>query len=628
LLGALFGLSIFLAVLALASPLISKLCDVKSSLAFALTPILYIAWNLFIHDSLFMLGSAVRFTETLKISLFSWLLISLVSIIYFKSRRQLGTELEIKGFVTTALCLLVSLVTWLVGIGTNFLSPADNDSLSNAFISTRMLSQENDLLCVISSDPTRNINLRFESCGAFVLTHSSNFLNLISNDRAISIAFLFVAIFLPLGAMIAYPYFGGARNRRWIAGMTSICFLLFPYGLNGLLRLSVSLALLLPVLALISDRREMSLRRVVLLAISFVGIGYVHLLALVVVMAFYLVTSTISFLFLATETKNRMSLISTLRQTLLKAMAIAPSYFIFFQSEAISGSTKNVLNATKVTNSSPDILSSRPILESTENQIVGALRSFSSLCRTLLFETEWTRPQPILALVTYLGLIIVMRNMPKAGVVFSSLIGGLLTLFFGVAHLNIYPWIYQSLFLNDWYRLVAVLQILCIIPAAFGVDYFLSKIEAVRRIFFSRLLLALLPLASIGTGASIVRTAWSNDRLISPQALNQLNQLRPWANLRTLNNPSDGSAWAYSRIGMNIASPNDRGGFMDQGILISNVRTKDDAQRLQAVIVKEDAEAVLGINANADNIRKLDDWGLISAFIVNEPGLVFALLKR
>jgi hypothetical protein len=519
-------------------------------------------------------------------------------------------------------------VAWLIGIGSKFLSPADNDSLSNAFISTRMLSQTNELLCVISNDPTRNINLRFESCGTFVLTHSSNFFHLIPNDRVISVAFLFVAIFLPLGAMIVFPYFGGQSNRKWIAGMTSICFLLFPYGLNGLLRLSVSLALLLPVLALMTDVQGLSLKRMVLLAISLVGIGYVHLLALAVALIYYLTTLTIWFLKVSLETRNWISIGANLKRTIFQCLVVVPSYVIFFRSAIVLSSSKSILTAVQVTGTTLNESALGPVLQSSENSSSFIPGFISALLRTLIFETEWTRPQPILALSTYFGLAFFFRQRLKGGAVFLVLISSLLALFYGVEYLDLHPWIYQNLFLNDWYRLAAVLQLLCIIPAAICIQNCIALVRTSTLPRVSLFVFAVLPFVSIGTGASIVRTAWSNDRTITADALNKMHLIQSWANLRTLNDPSDGSAWAYSRIGLNLAFPNDRGEFMAQGAVVMDVHSKEDVTAFQTLMENEDARAVLGLGANVANIQRLDKFGLILKYIINEPGLVFALLKR
>jgi hypothetical protein len=624
----LIGLTIFLVILAVATPVISWLFDVKPSLAFAFTPMIYISWNVLVHNSLLMFSREITFAETMNISLFAWLSVSLVSTIYLKTRKRVTLELGIHGFVPAALCVLTSLVAWLIGIGTRFLSPADNDSLSNAFISTRMLSQSNELLCVISNDPTRNINLRFESCGAFVLTHSSNFLHLIPNDRVISVAFLLVAIFLPLGAMTAFPYFGGQSNRKWIAGMTSICFLLFPYGLNGLLRLSVSLALLLPVLALMTDVQGLSHKRLVLLAISLVGIGYVHLLALAVALIYYFATLTISFLKVSLETRNWVSIGANLKKTVFQCLVVVPSYVVFFRSAIVLSSSKSILTAVQVSGTTPNEGALVPVLQSSENSSSFVPGFIDSLWRSLAFETEWTRPQPILALSTYFGLAFFFRQRLKGGAVFLVLVSSLLALFYGVEYLDLHPWIYQNLFLNDWYRLAAILQLLCIIPAAIGIQNGIALVRTSTLPRVSLFVFAVIPFVSIGTGASIVRTAWNNDRTITAYSLNELHLIQPWANLRTLNDPSDGSAWAYSRIGLNLAFPNDRGEFMTQGAVVMDVHTKEDIAAFQTMMENEDALAVLGLGTNVANIQRLDKLGLISKYLINEPGLVFALLKR
>jgi hypothetical protein len=67
---------------------------------------------------------------------------------------------------------------------------------------------------------------------------------------------------------------------------------------------------------------------------------------------------------------------------------------------------------------------------------------------------------------------------------------------------------------------------------------------------------------------------------------------------------------------------------MAQGAVVMDVHSKEDVTAFQTLMENEDARAVLGLGANVANIQRLDKFGLILKYIINEPGLVFALLKR
>ena len=487
-------------------------------------------------------------------------------------------------------------------------------------------------MCTVANDATLDINLRFESCGSFVLTHTSNIFGLLTNDQAITLSYLLLSVFLPLGAAAAWRSLGGKSSEAWIASMSSVLFLIYPYALNGLLRLSLSLAFLLPISSLVVSDREASKSHLLLLSIALVGLGYTHLLTLTIVIVFFGLTAVTTFI----RSINIHSVFVSFRvgsQSLIwKIGALMPVYLIFYNSKSVRSSVDGVFSATAHGAIAPPTFQLDGEISRQEDWILQAFENIfgltAEIVRNIIFETEWTRPQPILVCLVLTGMGLAIRKKLDFPYIYSAIISALFALLILTELSGRDFLIFRVLFLNEWYRLLAVLQVFCVIPMAYAISFILGRIrkKRYRRLYLT--FLAMILFISLGTGASIIRTAWKRERPHSVEILKTLDEIRPWTKLRTLNDPSDGSAWAFSRIGSNISFPNDRGEFLEKGKVVTSVLSESDAKKFYSLAAAEDAVAVIGIGKSVQSVRGLDDYGLIREWLINKDNLVFGLLNR
>jgi hypothetical protein len=132
---------------------------------------------------------------------------------------------------------------------------------------------------------------------------------------------------------------------------------------------------------------------------------------------------------------------------------------------------------------------------------------------------------------------------------------------------------------------------------------------------------------NIATGFSIVNTAWQRADGPSKEVIESFDALAKYKNLRTLNNPIDGSSWAYARIGMNITSPNDRGEYLYFGSMIEKLGVEAHANEVCAIIREQNVEAVLWVNGPSAKIRSLQKSEIIDELLVESQDIVLGRLS-
>jgi hypothetical protein len=167
-----------------------------------------------------------------------------------------------------------------------------------------------------------------------------------------------------------------------------------------------------------------------------------------------------------------------------------------------------------------------------------------------------------------------------------------------------------------------------VIPLAFGVVSLFGRFRDGRSYYAVRLTAFSVFSLSVVTGTSIVNTAWEKERPLSPQTLNEMSVIQPYKNNRTLNDPSDGSSWAYSRAGLLVTSPNDRNEAVRDGRVLREILELRDAPKLCTLIKKYNATAVIGIGKNTSIVGRLDDLGWIETVPVNQKNIMFGTFRE
>jgi len=605
-------------MISIAVPGISRLFDIDFLTSLVISPLLLItlsaATHLLCNATAKLFSSSNNFENTQVVVLVIWLVFSFATLYKELTRQDFRL---IKSNSLKELFLLfpvvVSMVIWTGAFGQKLAVPSDNDALSNAFIFRRFANFADHQLCMIPGDVTFPLNLRFESCGPGVLARFSNLFGLVPLEQTLNSSFLLISIFLPLGAMASWKSFGGLNHYKWIAGLTSITFLMYPYALNGLLRLSLGLAFVLPILGLFSRPRNLSVRQVILLSICLVALGFIHLLPLVLVIIYFAFSLIFESLFLSIQAKSNTAVIHQF--VLLSArtlFVVAPSFLLFGLQPITRNSISNVLEATSVPGLNP--LSAPIDLE------------FSKIARGIFLGNSWTRPQPILLLLALIGLYLLIKRDIQRSLPLLIVTLWLYSSFLAVEVFDFNPPLFHLVFINNWYRLAAVLSVVAILPTAFGV-YEVMKVGRFRNSSLVTFFLFLVLLVSCATGWSIVRSAWSRPSLVSEQLLAQFDQLESFANTRTLNFPLDGSSWAYARSGIEIVAPNHRAADLRYGEALLKLANPDTSRSVCPLLVNEQIRGVLAVGSTKVAFDRMVSAKIIDSIKYQSKDVSFGLIS-
>jgi len=605
-------------MISIAVPGISRLFDIDFLTSLVISPLLLItlsaATHLLCNATAKLFSSSNNFENTQVVVLVIWLVFSFATLYKELTRQDFRL---IKSNSLKELFLLfpvvVSMVIWTGAFGQKLAVPSDNDALSNAFIFRRFANFADHQLCMIPGDVTFPLKLRFESCGSGVLARFSNLFGLVPLEQTLNSSFLLISIFLPLGAMASWKSFGGLNHYKWIAGLTSITFLMYPYALNGLLRLSLGLAFVLPILGLFSRPRNLSVRQVILLSICLVALGFIHLLPLVLVIIYFAFSLIFESLFLSIQAKSNTAVIHQF--VLLSArtlFVVAPSFLLFGLQPITRNSISNVLEATSVPGLNP--LSAPIDLE------------FSKIARGIFLGNSWTRPQPILLLLALIGLYLLIKRDIQRSLPLLIVTLWLYSSFLAVEVFDFNPPLFHLVFINNWYRLAAVLSVVAILPTAFGV-YEVMKVGRFRNSSLVTFFLFLVLLVSCATGWSIVRSAWSRPSLVSEQLLAQFDQLESFANTRTLNFPLDGSSWAYARSGIEIVAPNDRAADLRYGEALLKLANPDTSRSVCPLLVNEQIRGVLAVGSTKVAFDRMVSAKIIDSIKYQSKDVSFGLIS-
>jgi hypothetical protein len=132
----------------------------------------------------------------------------------------------------------------------------------------------------------------------------------------------------------------------------------------------------------------------------------------------------------------------------------------------------------------------------------------------------------------------------------------------------------------------------------------------------------------VGTGFSIVRTAWQRENGLSKEVIESFDVLKNYKNMRTLNNPVDGSSWSYARVGMNITSPNDRDRDLYFGTFVDKLGSDQQRTDVCKVIHDQKIEAILWVNGSIQKIELLLNQGILDQLLVNKNRIVLGRLSN
>lgn len=615
----LLSLLLLVFVFCLSAVFVAEVFQVSYLHGFLLSPLLLIMWTWAVHTAVVFIaeqsGFEITLAQTSNIALMSWAVLVVWRCRRIPLKRPIDSgiaDIQILGISA------ISVFGWAVGIGFSGNSPKDNDALSNALIFRRSMTMVNNDFCDLANDVFYESNIRFESCGTAILSRFANLGNFVSGETILNLPYLLTAALLPLAVVSLWRTIDNTKMGSIICGLASISFLIFPYAINGLMRLNLGIVFIFPILSLLVRLNELQHRQLAVLSIGLLGLGYIHLLPLSIALVFWLVQALLMFTFQAKQHKSLLN--SDSLKPLLSLIYVLPSLFIFLLKGEILQSVKSVISiAAAETAAETAAITARE----TEPLISSAV----AFGKELFLHTDWTRSQPVMVSFAFVGLFLFVkqRRLPLFG--YFLIVVGLYGLYFVSVVLGIGNILYETLFLSNWYRLVAVMEAFLVVPASFALHKLLKMIRNQKMYLFVMTTVFLLFAINIATGFSIVNTAWQRENGPSREVIESFDVLAKYKNLRTLNNPSDGSSWAYARIGMNITSPNNSGEYLYFGSMIEKLGVEEYTDEVCAFIREQNVEAVLWVNGPAKKIRSLQKSGIIDELLVENQDIVLGRLS-
>ena len=602
-------------VFCLSAVFVADVFQVSYLHGFLLSPLLLIMWTWAIHTAVLFLAEQSAFEITLaqtsNIALMSW------AVLVIWRCRRITLKKPIDSAIANIQILGISAISifgWALGIGFSGNPPRDNDALSNVLIFRRSMTTVNIDFCHLASDVFYESNIRFESCGTAILSRFANLGNFVSGETILNLPYLLTAALLPLAAVSIWRTIDNTKMGSIICGLASISFLIFPYAINGLMRLNLGIVFIFPILSLLVSLNELQHRQLAVLGIGLLGLGYIHLLPLSIALGFWLVQALLTFTFQAKQHKSLLN--SDSLKPLISLIYVLPSLFIFLFKGEILQSVKSVISITAAETAAETAGETEPLLSSA-----------IAFGMELFLHTDWTRSQPVMVSFAFAGLFLFVkqRRLPLFG--FFLIVAGLYGLYFVSVVLEIGNILYETLFLSNWYRLVAVMEAFLVLPASFALHKLLTMIRNQKMYRYVMTTVFLLFAINIATGFSIVNTAWQRENGPSREVIESFDALAKFKKLRTLNNPSDGSSWAYARIGMNITSPNNSGEYLYFGSMIEKLGVEEYTDEVCAIIREQNVEAVLWVNAPMAKIRSLQKSGIIEELLVENQDIVLGRIS-
>lgn len=615
----LLSLLLLIFVFCLSAVFVADVFQVSYLHGFLLSPLLLIMWTWAIHTAVLFIAEQSAFEITLaqtsNIALMSW------AVLVIWRCRRIPLKRPIDSAIADIHILGISAISvfgWAVGIGFSGNPPKDNDALSNVLIFRRSMTIVNNDFCYLANDVFYESNIRFESCGTAILSRFANLGNFVSGETILNLPYLLTAALLPLAAVSIWRTIDNTKLGAIICGLASISFLVFPYAINGLMRLNLGIVFIFPILSLLVRLNELQQRQLAVLSIGLLGLGYIHLLPLSIALVFWLVQVLLTFTVQAK--KHRSLLNSDSLKPLLSLIYVLPSLFIFMLKSEILQSVKSVISITTAETTAE----TTAITAGETEPLISSAVAFG---KELFLQTDWTRFQPVMVSFAFVGLFLFVkqRRLPLFG--YFLIVVGLYGLYFVSVVLEIGNILYETLFLSNWYRLVAVMEAFLVVPTTFALHKLLKMIRNQKMYLFVITTIFLLFAINIATGFSIVNTAWQRENGPSREVIESFDVLAKYKNLRTLNNPSDGSSWAYARIGMNITSPNDRGEYLYFGSMIEKIGVQAHKTEVCAVIREQNVEAVLWVNGPVKKIRSLQKSGIIDKLLVENQDVILGRLS-
>jgi hypothetical protein len=524
-----------------------------------------------------------------------WLVIALVLLLNLNDNIL---NFQPKAFFLAVGVGLLSTIVWIAGIIRAALPPQDNDAIVHAF-GIRYLAQNTSLLnCQVPRDGLFNLGNRFMPCGSYEIGASYLRWNGGSAIHVLNGLYLVGAFFLPFGLVSVLRTRG---TKSWIllaGGLSSISFLVAPYAINGLMPLVLGFAFVIPLANSLVTNPFRKGRDLLLAATSTLGLAIIHPLPVLLVLALFALSKTMTFRLL-TWRKFYQLLV------LLILAAIVPLYLMFKNSQYL-------IQGLTISNNAGD----------------GGISV--GVAQQIFLGSPWTRPQPVIAVLIVLGIV----HSWKSGDLFKRVCAlascGLFALWITNSVSNTFLDVVRIPFYGQWYRVLAAFAIVAVVPLIVGISVlFQTPIVQSNKIVRSAAVLLLLIgfSISLATGSRIVDQAWSRDTTPDSKLFLEMKKLEPFNGFRALNDPTDGSMWAYGVSGMYVAAAVDRGVDLRYGEVVSALENQQDVDFACSVITAMKLDGIILVDPSKGIANRLLSNNIVDIPLLNDGAIFLALFS-
>ena len=481
-------------------------------------------------------------------------------------------------------------LVWRAAFGSAGLPPSDNDALVHSFTMRRLGEMTRHAACLLPRDTTTEYGIRFVPCGSHLLRYF-DFVGISGlGATTLNSLYLVSALVLPIGvgAFLEEIRPGDAILHR-TGAVVSLLFLVFPYGLNGLMPFLMGLTFVFPVMSVLHRTTQSDWKGVVLSLSSWLGLALIHPTA-----AFLSLLGLIGLKLTRRAVGGVLLLGGLLALTIL---LVTPSSV---RANLIDGiSTGSSLATT----------------------------SGSISWERLFLGSPWSRPQPLLLIICLFGLYVMWRShsLLLRGIVISWTL--LFTVWISLDVSTILQHVVGLLFYGNWYRILGALELLSIPGVALGLTVLLRHVQSGSRQALGAAL-ALLASVSIGTGYRIVSHAWSRPSDAIARVTKEAASIPSELDDIAMNDSTDGTAWAYGQSNIKLLAPVDRPPDTSYAAVIDNLGNESTRPWVCHVINNSETESVLLTSKRSLLASRLVDSGVLYPAVYESDNLALYQISQ
>lgn len=426
----------------------------------------------------------------------------LSAIVCLRSRARRDSLCKLRLLIPVLVVPTIVSTAILIVASQNGLTPPGNDVLNSGLIIDSQRRLHYSPICQhgVTSDVHGLVDLRFEACGAWLLgdlfdlgVSSSILSNLL-------LPFLLTPFMLAAGlhSILKALDITLSKATHNLIAVSSVQFLMFPWGTNGLPRFTLGLALLLCSFGLLLGYLR-GQKVLFLFVLNYIGILYVH------VIPFLILTGGVLLVMLVCERQILR------RRATLSVLSLLSALF-FVNSSDVFQSTRNITQIALGDAYLQQLRSSPPLERETPSSVANSEPTLQVL--GILESAARAGIQLALYVICAVGVMKLLRSResPKVLIAVMSLVLFIADVLAG------FEFSFFSRLFGERLRITALSQLLLLVPVAIGLDAVLRSIAhnfVYRSLYRHAALTAVvvLLLTNVVAGLRIYSTAWARQAL-------------------------------------------------------------------------------------------------------------------